>query len=228
MPNMQVQLYGITKDDIQTMFEETIKKYKVLPRWMYVDCSYLYNFDVSDFEYVRKFNLLCRYDINAVFQWHKWLERWLCDQTVTIADKQIKPIQISRSFDRVVNEGMEGAAMHFVGFGNMDPYKWGAIGSGIFSEVKPSDKALVNEVSRIDVTTDPNGGTLTRDGSTIYIIQNHPKSVEQGDMTELGAFDNEDSTIDKMLDHSKFINSVQHLINQDIPGGTIVIWQCSS
>lgn len=224
---MQVQLYGITPDDIQRMFEETIQKYKRLPKWIYVDCSYLYNFDLRDFEIVRKFNLLCRYDLNAVIQWHKWLERWLCDQTVTIGGHQIKPIKISRSFDRIVTEAMEAIAKCVMGQ-EMKPFKYGAVGSGVFSEVLPSDKALVNEVSRIDVTADPNGGTLTRDGSTIYMIQNHPKSIAQGDMTEIGAFDSADLTNDMMFDHSKFLNVITHQINQDVVGGTIVVWQCSS
>ncbi len=224
----QVQLYGITKDDIQKIFEDTIKKYKIIPRMMYVDVSYLYNFHLDDFEIIRKLNLLCRYSLRATIEWHKLLERWYCDQTVSLGCRNIKPIKIARSFDRVVTEAMEDVAKFFTGSGTIAPYKFGAIGSGVFAEVLPSDTALVNEVSRIDVTTDPNGGTMTRDGSTIYIIQNHPKSIEQGDMTELGALNSLSTTNDRMLDHSKFIAPIQHQINQDVAGGTIVVWQCSS
>ena len=224
----QVQFYGITQEDIQRIFEDTIRKYKRLPRWIYVDCSYLYNFHLDDFERVRKWNLLCRYELKAVLEWHQWLERWLCDQTVTIDGQQIKPIKIARSFDRVVTEAMEDIAMCMMGAGDAGPYKWGAIGDGVFEEVLPSDKAMVNQISRINVLTDPNGGTLTRDGSTLYMIQNHPKSISQGDMSELGAFDSENVANDRMLDHSKFLTSIPHLLNQDIAGGTIVVWQCSS
>jgi hypothetical protein len=156
------------------------------------------------------------------------LERWLSDQTVVLGCKEIKPIQIERSFDRVVNEAMEDVAKFFTGSGIIAPYKFHAIGSGVFSEVAPSDKAMVNQISRIDVTTDPNGGTMTRDGSTIYIIGNHPKSIAQGDMSELGAFNALSTTTDRMLDHSKFNTPIPHLLNQDVAGGTIVVWQCSS
>ena len=225
---MQVQLYGITKDDIQEIFYKVIEEKKVIPRLIYVDCSYLYNFDLSDFETIRKISLLCRYSLRSVLERHQILERWLSDQTVVLGCKQIKPIKIVRSFDRVVTEAMEDVAKFFTGSGTAAPFKYHAIGSGVFSEVLPSDKAMVNQVSRIDVTTDSNGGGLSRDGSTIYVIGNHPKSIEQGDMSELGAFDSLDVLNDRMLDHSKFATPIQHLINQDVAGGTIVVWQCSS
>jgi hypothetical protein len=225
---MQVQLYGITKDDIQQIFEDTIAKYKILPRLMYVDASYLYNFHLDDFEIIRKINLLCRYSLRATLEWHRILERWLSDQTVVFGCRQIKPIAIERSFDRVVTEAMEDVAKFFTGSGTIAPYKFHAIGSGVFSEVSPADKAMVNQISRIDVTQDPNGGTMTRDGSTIYIIGNHPKSIEQGEMTELGAFNSASTATDRMLDHSMFVTPISHQINQDVAGGTIVVWQCSS
>jgi hypothetical protein len=225
---MQVQLYGITKEDIQNIFEEVIARHKMIPRWIYVDCSYLYNFHLDDFEAVRKFNLLCRYDLNAVLEWHNCLEKWMCDQWCIIGGRKIKPIKIARSFDRVVTEAMEDVAKFFTGTGTVLPYKFHAIGSGVFGEVMPSDKAMVNQISRIDVTTDPNGGTMTRDGSTIYIIGNHPKSIAQGDMSEIGAFNALSTATDRMLDHSKFITPIPHLINQDVAGGTLVVWQCSS
>jgi hypothetical protein len=224
---MQVQLYGITKDDIQQIFEDTIRKYKIVPRLMYVDVSYLYNFHLDDFEVIRKINLLMRYSLRATLEWHRICERWLCDQTVCLGGQQIKPIKIARSFDRVVTEAMEDIAKAITG-GSLSPFKFHAIGSGVFSEVSPADKAMVNQISRIDVTVDPNGGTMTRDGSTIYIIGNHPKSIAQGDMTELGAFNSMSTANDRMLDHSKFITPIPHLLNQDVAGGTIVIWQCSS
>src|SRR4030095_16637487 len=176
-----VQLYGITKDDIQAIFEKVIGEHKKrLPRWIYVDASYLYNFHLDDFETIRKINLLTRYSLRAVKEWHQMLERWLCDQTVVLGCRQIKPIKISRSFDRVVNEAMEDVASFFTGGITGDviaPYKFHAIGSGVFTEVLPSDKAMVNQVSRIDVTQDPNGGSMSRDGSTLYIVGNHPKSI---------------------------------------------------
>jgi hypothetical protein len=222
---MQVQLYGITQDDIQAIFEKVVRKYRT--RLCYLDISYLYTFHLDDFETVRKINLLARYSKRAVTEWHKILERWFCDQTVILGCRQIKPIQIERSFDRVVNEGMEETVMCWMGSSG-SVFKFHAIGNGLVTEALPSDKAMVNQLSRIDVTQGADGGSVTRDGSTFFIIGNHPKSTEQGDMSETGVFNSESTANDKMLDHSLFLNTVPHLINQDIPGSTTVIWQCSA
>jgi hypothetical protein len=222
---MQVQIYGITQEDIQAIFEKVITENR--SRLCYLDVSYLYTFDLNDFETIRKINLLTRYSLRAVKEWHKILERWLSDQTVVLGCRQIKPIKISRSFDRVVNEGMEETAMCWMGSSG-SVFKFHAIGDGAVSEALPSDKAMVNQLSRIDVTTGSDGGSVTRDGSTFYIIGNHPKTTEQGNMSETGVFNSEDTSIDKMLDHSVFADEVEHLINQDIPGSTTVIWQCSA
>ena len=45
------KLYGITKNDIQAIFEETLRNFKQSKtRIIYLDCSYLYNLDLDDFE----------------------------------------------------------------------------------------------------------------------------------------------------------------------------------
>lgn len=229
MTTEQVQIYGITRDDIQAIFQKVVDEHRQrIPKLIYLDASYLYNFHLDDFETIRKICILGRYSLRAVKEWHQILERWYCDQTVTLGCRQIKPIKISRSFDRVVNEGMESVAMHFTGAGSMVPFQFHAIGDGVITQALPADTTLVNELSRIDVTVDPNGGSLSRDGSTIYIIGNHPKSIAQGDMVETGVFDSEDALVDRMLDHSTFDDPIEHKINQDIAGSTTVIWQCSS
>jgi uncharacterized Rossmann fold enzyme len=110
----------------------------------------------------------------------------------------------------------------------MEPFQFHALGSGVLTETLPSDKTMVNQISRIDVTVDPNGGSMSRDGSTIYIIGNHPKSIAQGNLTEVGIFNSANTAIDRMLDHSIFPTAIPHLINQDVAGATVVIWQCSS
>jgi len=228
---MQTQLYSITKEDIQRVFEKVITEHKPrLPRLVYLDLNYLYNFHLDDAEIVRKFCILGRYDLNAVLQWHQYCERWWADMTVIIGGRQIKPIKISQSLDRVVNEGMEQTALSWTGTNTL-AYKFHAIGDGVVSEVLPSDKILVNELDRVDVTTDPNGGSISRDGSTFYIVGNHAASTAQGDMSETGVFNAEKPVSvdnDKMLDHSSFPDEIEHLINQDIPGSTTIIWQCSS
>jgi len=225
---MQVQLYSITKEDVQRVFEKVIAEHKPrLPRNIYLDLNYLYNFHLDDAETIRKFCILGRYDLKAVLQWHQYCERWWADMTVVIDGRQIKPIKISQSLDRVVNEGMEQTALSWTGVG-IAGFKFHAIGDGVVSEVLPSDKILVNELDRVDVTSDTNGGSVSRDGSTLYVIGNHPASTPQGNMSETGVFDDEDTTLDKMLDHSIFPDEIEHLLNQDLPGSTTIVWQCSS
>ena len=224
----EAQILGITKNDIQEIFTKTLSDFKQCKtRIIYLDASYLYNFHLDDFESVRKFNLLGRYDIKAVREWHNCLERWFSDQTVTLGGQIIKPIQIERTFDRVVNEGMESLARTITG-SDADNYDYRAIGTGV-GQALPSDKTLITELNRIDVFDSPDGGSLSADGSTIYSIGNHPKSVPSGDITECGMFsDTLESGHDLMFDHSMFATPVTHTQNADAIGSTTVVYMCSA
>ena len=223
-----VQLLGITKEDIQTIFTDTLSNFKESKtRVIYLDASYLYNFHLDDFDTIKKINLLGRYDINAVREWHNCLERWFSDQTVTLGGNLVKPIQISRTFDRVVNEGMESLARTITG-SDADNYDYRAIGTGV-GQALPSDRTLITELNRIDVFDSPDGGSLSADGSTIYSIGNHPKSVVSGDITECGMFsDTLESGHDLMFDHSMFETPVTHVQNADAVGSTTVVYMCAS
>ena len=223
-----VELLGITKNDIQEIFTKTLRDFKQSKtRVIYLDASYLYNFDLADFEIVKKFNILGRYDINAVLEWHRCLERWHSDQTVTLGSKVIKPIQIERSFDRIVNEGMKEIA-EFLSGGGSGGFVYRMIGDGDFEQPLPSDFVLANEINRINVTSNPDGGSLSNDGSTVYSIGNHPKSVASTDVTECGIADTDRVETDIMLDHSKFEDPVTHVQNADAVGSTTVIYMCSA
>jgi hypothetical protein len=252
----QVQLYGITAEDIQQIFEDTIKKYKVLPRLMFIDANYLYSFNLDDFVEVRNFNMLGRYYAlklkelskqknvnkteyeicladNSIYcrTWHNCLERWLEDQTVTLGDKQIKPIAISRSFDRVVNEGLEIVARSISGGGGDASFPFRSIGDGAATAATPADKILGNEIDRIDVNTAPEGGSLSRDGFTIYSVGNHSKDIPtpvNNKFTECGMHSTDSPTTDDTLDHSIFDDPVPHLQNEDSPGSTTIIYMCAS
>lgn len=220
---MQVQISGITRDDIQKIIQDTIKFNGVV----FIDASYLYNFDPSDFSLVSKLCKLVRYNSKNAVEWHRILERFYQDQTVSINDRQIKPIKIARTFDRVPNEALEATVGSWIGTEN-STFKWHALGSGVVSQALPSDTALVNEISRIDVTEDPNGGSVSRDGSTLYVVGNHPISVESADITESGVFDSESTSTDIMLDHAVFDDEIDHVQNADVPGSTTIIYTCSS
>jgi hypothetical protein len=230
-----VILQGITRADIQRIFEDTIKQFKTIPKIMYFDTSYLYTFDISDVYYIGKFTDTIRisqwgkHNKLAVL-WHEYLERWLAGETVRIFDRPIKPTAITRALDRVPNEGLEALAGGFTATSNFEPMKFHAIGGGATAGSSPSPSAtgLVTEVDRIDVIEDPGGGTLSRDGSTIFVVGNHDTFVESFEATETGIFDSSDATTDLMGDYSIFPDEIPHTAGSDAIGSTTIIYQCSS
>jgi hypothetical protein len=241
----QVELVGITSETIQKIFEKTVAEcYPHKPAINYLDLAYLYTFDLSDIPYVQKFTermkLTQTRNRNPLqIEWHRNLERWFSGEYVTIEGRGIKPLQITRTVDRVVNEFLERIASAMAGFGDFAPMKFHAIGDGAEAGTAPapSDTALINELDRIDVTAEVGGGGITVDGSVFMCIGNHDPFSTSGDMTEMGMFDaekpatgEEDELIidDRMGDHSIFPTEVSHLSGQDAPGGTIVVYMCSS
>ena len=231
MINPEVELLGITKNDIQEIFQKVIDEYKPrFPKLIFLDANYLYTFNNEDFPDVRKLTLLTRYDHTLAKEWHRLLERWYQDQTVHINDRLVKPIKISRTFDRVVNEGMQMIAGCITGEESAN-FLYRTIGDGVISAASPADNALSNEIDRIQVNETPEGGSLSRDGTTIYSIGNHAKTVPtpaNGEFTECGMHDTDSETTDMMLDHSIFEDPVPHTQNADSPGSTTVIYMCSS
>jgi hypothetical protein len=232
MATKQVELFGITPNQIQEIFHNTLKDFKqAKTRIIYLDASYLYTFQLADYPEIRKLNLLTRYNHSLAIEWHRLLERWYQDQTVVINNRNIKPIKISRTFDRVVNEGLEMIAAAIVGgSGSSNIFNFRAIGDGTIDAASPSDTALVHEIDRINVDDNPEGGSLSRDGSTIYSIGNHSVDVPtpaNGEFTEVGMFDSEDTNNDRILDHSVFEDPIPHTQHADAPGSTTVIYMCS-
>lgn len=252
---MQVQpvyLNGITEQDIQDIIRRTIREFKgALPHIMTLDGNYLYSFDKSDVPFVNKFvkesNLYQKWIkegnrwliVNPhIIEWHTKLENWFIGDYQTIYGKRIKPLQISRTFDRVPNECLELIAGSFTGQ-DFTTMAYHGIGSGAEAGTSPSpaDTQLAQEINRINVITDQGGGTLSRTGTTFYCVGNHPISVESADITETGIFDREKpalgeddvpTTDDRMGDHAIFPNKISHDKGQDAVGGTTVIYICSS
>jgi hypothetical protein len=246
----QVELQGITYDDIQRLFEKVVAESKPnKTNLIYLDVAFLYTFDLSDIPFLAKFTedmKLSQYkDEKGVLrnplqiEYHRMLERWWGGQTVVLYGKPIKPNQIERTIDRVVSEFMERIASAMAGFGDFAPMKFNAIGDGAVAGTAPSpgDTALVSELDRINVMDTIGGGGLTVDGSTFMNIGNHDRFSPSGDLTEVGIFDAElpgagedDVPIvdDRMGDHSIFPNEVPHTSGQDAAGASVVIYQCSS
>jgi len=228
----------IGKPNLQELFDSGFKVVPGLPKLIFVGAAYMYTFHLDDFETVRKHNILGRYDVRANVEWHRCLERWVNDQSVTLGNRTFKPIKISRNFYRVTNEGMEAVALSIVGsggdveFGNR-AFRYRSIGDGdVAGDVpNPSTKVLVNEIDRIDVNSTAEGGSLSRDGTTIYSIGNHSNTIPTpaGDgFTECGMEDTSDPATDLLLDYSIFEDAIPHTQNAYAPGSTTVIYQCSS
>src|SRR6188474_2632964 len=142
-----LQLYGVTQDQLQQIYDNAVREFKT--RVFFLDASYFYTFHLDDFEYVKKFNILGRYEPQANVEWHRCLERWYQDQTVTIGGHTFKPIKISRSLDRVVNEGMEMLAACVTG-GESAIFDVRGIGDGDITEVSLADTGLANIIDVIN------------------------------------------------------------------------------
>lgn len=241
----QVELQGITYDNIQKLFEKVVSDaYPHKTNLIYLDVAYLYTFDPADILYIANFTerikAAQRPNRNPLqIEFHRMLERWHAGESVYLYDKRIKPIQIERAVDRVTNEFMERVSAAMAGQGDFAPMKFNAVGDGAGAGTSPSpgDTALVNELDRIDVTSQVGGGGITVDSSTFMNIGNHDRFMTSGDLTEVGIFDAElpgageggvPVVDDRMGDHSIFPVAVDHISGADGPGATVVIYQCSS
>jgi len=241
----QVELQGVTYDDLQRLFEKTVAEaYPRKTNLLYLDVAYLYTFDLSDIPFIAKFTeemkLAQQGNRNPLqIEYHRMLERWWGGQTVILYGKPIKPIQIERTIDRVVNEFLERVASAMAGFGDFAPMKFNALGDGAEAGTSPSpgDTALASEIDRINVLDTLGGGGLTVDGSTFMNVGNHDRFMPSGDITEVGIFDAElpgagedDVPIidDRMGDHSIFPNEVPHTSGTDAAGASVIVYMCSS
>ncbi len=222
------ELYGVTKDDLQQIYDNALREYKT--RVFFLDASYLYTFHLDDFVEVRKFNLLGRYEPKVNPEWHKCLERWYQDQTVTIHNRTFKPMSIARTLDRVVNEGMEMLANFVIGSGTASAFDCRGIGDGAAAEASLGDTGLDNIIDIIDVNETPEGGSLTRNGTTIYSVGNHSKDTEtpaNNEFTECGMYDDISAARRRLFDHSIFEDPIEHTQGVDAPGSTTVVYMCS-
>jgi len=248
-----ILLNGITFTDIQKIIQDSLKDYKGSGMFLF-DVSYLYNFRVGfEADYVRDLNLNLRFaqqDVDRLYHvrkqfpseyeravqlnklalnvWHTCLEKWYNGEAVHdhFFNKDIKPISIQRRIDKIVNEGLEIVALCLTGHTGT-VFKFHAIGEGEdLNEALASDTKLVDEMSRIDVTNSVTGGSTSRDGSTIYIVGNHPSTLPSATITETGVFDSMDKTKDNMLDHSIFDPGIDHDQFETSPGSTTVVYMC--
>ena len=139
-----LQLQGVTYEDLKQIFEKVVQEaYPHKPSLVYLDVAYLYTFDVSDIGYIQKFTdrmRLAQFKNRNPLQieWHRMLERWYQGDHVTLEGRPIKPLQIERTIDRVVNEFMERIAAAMAGQGDFAPMKFHAIGDGAEAGTTPS------------------------------------------------------------------------------------------
>lgn len=255
----QVVLNGVTKEDIQKIIKEALDNFKgTKPRLILLDGSYLYTFAKEDVPFINKYIMeeMRNGDIEVdelqdngtvrkvwrnpkMVQWHNWLELWCMgeDNYVEIYEKRIRPLKIIRSIDRVPNPCLEMVARSFAGQ-DFNTMAFGAIGDGAIAGTNPSpsDTNLAHEVSRINVTSEDNGGDLSADGNTFYSVSafsvDTPTSNNPG-FTESGIFDRDkpptgSTIIPTMGDHSIFDDAVPHTQGSDAPGTTTFIYTCAS
>lgn len=215
---MSIELYGITKDDIQKMMMDAIKDRVGKPIFG-LDANYLYSFDISDLREIKK--------PKQPKEWHRNLERWYTDQTVRDSfGREIKPTQLVRHFDKIVNEGLEMLAGCIVGE-ESTTFKYSILGDADDVTEAFADATQVgNQISRIDVTQTGEGGSLSRDGSVIYIIGNHPASIASTTVTESAVADTDSSTTDMLLDYTVFPVGIDHDQFLNALGVTTVIYMC--
>ena len=257
MQTEQVVLNGVTKEDIQLIIKDALDNFKgIKPSVIFIDGSYLYTFDKSDVPFVNKYIVeeMRTGDIQVnekqedgtyrlvwrnpkMVQWHNWLELWCMGQTVEIYGKQIKPLKITRSIDRVPNPCLEMVARSFAGQ-DFNTMAFASIGDGAIASTNPSpsDTVLAHEVSRINVLNEDNGGDLSADGNTFYSVAafsvDTPTTNTPG-LTESAIHDRDtqpvgSSIIPTMGDHSIFDDAIPHTSGSDAPGVTCFIYTCGS
>lgn len=231
----EVTMVGVTSEDIRRIFERTFEEHAkkgYIVKTLYLDVGYLYTFDPSDVWMVKKLSNYIRENPKYAIEWHRMLERWFQDQTVIDGfGRPFKPIAISFGYDKLPNEALEALSASWCGDDTLaSAFKYGALGDGDTDQAYASDFELVNELERIDVTKTSGGGSIGRDGSVIYAVQNHDIDCP-GDntaLTETGWFDKSTSDNDKMGEHSIFPIPVPHNQGDDAPGSTSVIYPCSA
>ena len=248
----QVVLHGLTKSDIQDIIKQALEDFKGhKPNLILLDGSYLYTFSKEDIPFINKYIMeeMRTGDIKVIeegrevwrnpkmIQWHQWLERWCMGQTIEIYGKQIKPLKIVRSIDRVVNDCLGKVARSFTGQ-DFNTMNWAGISDGEIpgSNPSPNDHDLAHEVARIDVLSEDNGGDLSSDGNTFYNVASYsvdtPSAALPG-FTGSAIFDKDkpptgSTIVVSMGDHSVFDDAVPHTQGSDAPGVTTFIYTCGS
>ena len=154
------------------------------------DIGYVATFEPKDSLLIKKSMQLMNLGYIDPKQFFKQFDRSYYDKTC-----DIDPIQVSRSGNKLVNEGLTALAEMMVG-ARTKTFNIYAIGQGN-KTVTPKDDRLDDEVARLNITD--NGGTIRQRGSTVYYSLFFPKTIADFDVKETAILDGLIDTDDKML-----------------------------
>jgi hypothetical protein len=146
------------------------------------------------------------------------LDRIYCDQTVD--DKEFEPLEVDKSSNRVVNDGLVRIAELVTGANNA---LWThlAVGGG-GNKVSMSDSFLQTELQRVGLNSD---GFQSAAGSVMRYGAFFSPSVSTSQILEAGVFD--DPTEGVMFFRTVYPTGITHVVNADFFSVAHSIYQVS-
>jgi hypothetical protein len=146
------------------------------------------------------------------------LDRVYNDQTIN--DKEFEPIEVDKSSNRVVNDGLVRIAEMVTG-SNDAPWTHLAVGNG-GNQVSMSDSFLQTEIERVGLTSD---GFQSAAGSVMRYGAFFAPSVASTQILEAGVFD--DPTEGVMFFRTVYPTGITHTVNSDFFSVAHSIYQVS-
>ena len=159
------------------------------------DIGYIASFDPKDAELVQKFMdriNIQEYRIQSLFD---KLDRVYDDHKVNLYGKPFEPINMAKSGNKIVNEGLVALAAYQVGK-RTKRFDFYAIGESS-QAVNIRDDHLYDEVTRLRISD--GGGTFIQRQSTIFYSLFFPKTLQDCTVSETGIVDSGDPVNDTML-----------------------------
>lgn len=159
------------------------------------DIGYGASFDLKDAELVKRYQARCNiqeYRIQSLFD---KFDRFYDDHKPKIYGKPFEPIQMAKSGNKLVNEGLIALAEFQVGK-RTKQFNYYVIGDDD-TTVSVTDDHLFGECARVHIPTA--GGTFIQRQSTIFYSTFFAKTIADCDVKETGIVDASTQATDKML-----------------------------